>query len=648
MAEFYGTPGGDGFTGTEGDDSLFGWEGADTLSGAGGNDFIFGGAQNDVIDGGEGNDSVDASDGDDNVQGGAGDDTINGGQGTDTVDGGEGNDLLLATHGFVAGGAGNDRLGIDTSSFSVAIDGGDGLDTADFSIVSVWPNYHSVSISLAAGTVMSAGGSATLSQVEGVIGTAAADWIEGNAVDNALQGGGGNDTLAGLAGADSLDGGAGDDVLDGGSGNDTLDGGNDIVAGDIAVMHGLQSQYTIQRNEATGEVVITDHVAGRDGTDTLRSVEKVQFTDALFALVDRPQGQVGTPGNDTMQGASAGIAMYGMGGNDVIDSAGGGSILYGGDGNDSLHGLPGSDQLFGGAGNDTVEGFNGNVLYGEDGNDTVFLTGLQQATITIYGGNGDDRVFGSGYIDGGAGNDDVDGEGTLVGGDGDDVLTGSYTHPGLLDGGAGNDQVRGAGLLKGGDGNDVISVLGSDDTVDGGDGTDTAFLVGSATGYTITYSGGTVTANSALYGSAATIVNTERLDFLDRNDIAFDIDGNAGRAYRLYQAAFDRKPDLGGLGYQIHDLDTKWSLEVVASNFIASPEFQATYGNVDDTQFITLLYRNVLHREPDTGGLAYHLGEFAQHQTRADVLIHFSESPENQANVIGDIAQGIHFIRFVG
>jgi serralysin len=100
-------------------------------------------------------------------------------------------------------------------------------------------------------------------------------------------------------------------------------------------------------------------------------------------------------------------------------------------------------------------------------------------------------------------------------------------------------------------------------------------------------------------------------------------------------------PDTAGLKYQTNALDSGYSLSTVAGNFIASPEFQRTYGNVSDTQFITLLYQNVLHRAPDAGGLQYHLNEIATGQSRADVLTHFSESPENQANLIGQIGNGV-------
>ncbi len=52
----------------------------------------------------------------------------------------------------------------------------------------------------------------------------------------------------------------------------------------------------------------------------------------------------------------------------------------------------------------------------------------------------------------------------------------------------------------------------------------------------------------------------------------------------------------------------------------------------------------MLHRAPDTGGLQFHLDEFAHGESRADMLIHFSESPENQANVIGQIDNGMLYV----
>jgi hypothetical protein len=176
--------------------------------------------------------------------------------------------------------------------------------------------------------------------------------------------------------------------------------------------------------------------------------------------------------------------------------------------------------------------------------------------------------------------------------------------------------------------------------VDGGSGIDTMVLFGHRDQYYIQH---TATGFS-IYGNGVDewVTNVERIQ-LTNGFLALDVNGHGGQAYRLYQAAFDRKPDAGGLGYQMHQLDLGFSLSQVASAFIASPEFQSKYGNVDDRQFVTLLYHNVLDREPDQGGLEYHLNDLAHGVTRAQILCNFSESPENQANVIGSIQDGMFY-----
>jgi serralysin len=176
--------------------------------------------------------------------------------------------------------------------------------------------------------------------------------------------------------------------------------------------------------------------------------------------------------------------------------------------------------------------------------------------------------------------------------------------------------------------------------IDGGAGLDTMVLFGHRDQYFIQH---TATGFS-IYGNGVDewITNVERIQ-LTNGYLALDINGNAGQAYRLYQAAFDRTPDAPGLGYQMHQLDLGFSLAQVANAFIASPEFQTKYGNVSNEQFVTLLYNNVLDRAPDQGGLAYHLNDLAHGVTRAQILCNFSESPENQANVIGSIQDGMFY-----
>jgi V8-like Glu-specific endopeptidase len=219
--------------------------------------------------------------------------------------------------------------------------------------------------------------------------------------------------------------------------------------------------------------------------------------------------------------------------------------------------------------------------------------------------------------------------------------TAPVSSPNIFMGTSGSDSFTGTA------GRDVFTGIAGNDHFDGSDGLDVAVFTGTRASHTITFpAANELQVADGVPGRDGTdlLWNVERVQF-DDYTVAFDIHGDAGAAYRLYQAAFDRAPDLPGLGYQTNALDSGLSLSQVAGNFIASPEFQAKYGNVaNDTQFITLLYQNVLHRAPDDGGLQYHLDEIARGESRADVLTHFSESPENQANVIGQIENGIVFV----
>jgi len=85
------------------------------------------------------------------------------------------------------------------------------------------------------------------------------------------------------------------------------------------------------------------------------------------------------------------------------------------------------------------------------------------------------------------------------------------------------------------------------------------------------------TFNLTTQDGTVTATGFERVNFSD-GSLALDINGDAGQAYRLYQAALDRTPDAVGLGYWISALDGGTSLNTAAADFIASSEFQQLYG----------------------------------------------------------------------
>jgi hypothetical protein len=142
-----------------------------------------------------------------------------------------------------------------------------------------------------------------------------------------------------------------------------------------------------------------------------------------------------------------------------------------------------------------------------------------------------------------------------------------------------------------------------------------------------------------------TVTNPFRLDFTDVS-LAFDIDGNAGKMYRLYQSAFNRQPDAGGLGYWLKILDGGATLQQAASAFAASGEFKTLYGsNPSKEQMVTAAYNNVLHRDPDSTGFQYWLDGFKNGLTLEGLLLNFADSKENRDQTAAAVANGIVYIR---
>jgi|GEM_PF-360254 len=102
-----------------------------------------------------------------------------------------------------------------------------------------------------------------------------------------------------------------------------------------------------------------------------------------------------------------------------------------------------------------------------------------------------------------------------------------------------------------------------------------------------------------------------------------------GAVYRLYQATLDRKPNMEGYGNWSERLDSgSWTLTQVADGFTGSSEFQSTYGALDNEDFVTLLYNNVLDRDPDAQGLTNWTSRLDGGMSRAEVVTGFSQSAE--------------------
>lgn len=240
---------------------------------------------------------------------------------------------------------------------------------------------------------------------------------------------------------------------------------------------------------------------------------------------------------------------------------------------------------------------------------------------------------------------------------------------------SGDDTFNGSLLVKdyanGYSGNDTMSGFGATprnlDVFFGGDGIDTAIFPSKAADYLVRASNSVydparnksdlqghniINQSNPSYGKAD-LYQVERIRFSD-SSLALDSAGNAGKAYRVYKAAFARDPmsgDKAGLGYWIAQIDQGMDMVEVAARFIDSPEFRGLYGqNPSNADFLTKVYANVLGRTPDQVGYNWWLNELNTNptKTKAKVLADFAESGENQTGVAALIGNGIAYEPWVG
>lgn len=559
----------------------------------------FGGTDKINILGGTGRFSFRGTDLADAIQGSARDERFILEQGSDTLDGGGGFDTLRYDRGGV--GAVNVNLpgGVvtgtwDGNAFTHTVSNIEQFrgsrDGNDFMLGDGGDNFFDAY-----------NGNDTL------VGSAGNDTLRGRDGNDSLVGGADDDRLEGGEGNDTLIGGAGSDQLRGGNGNDLLDPGSNTDFDDIDAGAGIDTIQTASLG-ATSFLNVAHYSLSDSGIPQVITVNATGN-----ATIDK-----GFQGTTTILNAEIPMLGYGLG---IVGSNTG-----------DIFDLDVSDggylEVTGGRGDDTFDlsASTGEVkfLFQRDANGAEATQG---AIVNLT----------SGLVS----NDGFGGTDTITGGDQVDYL-----------------QVRGtafADILAGSNGADSFDLRdGGNDTVDGGAGDrDQIRYHRLDTGVMVDLSAGTATAEGP-DGFTHSLANIEWVQGSNFDDQIFgDLGDNrlrgqdgddalwgdgldigavrevSSQVYRLYDALLDREPD-----YASHGLWTQWivedrfSLEEVSAGFVNSAEFQRVYGGVDNSEFVALLFRNVLEREPGPGaqGFVNALNDGAL--TRQEVALQFSETQE--------------------
>ncbi len=114
---------------------------------------------------------------------------------------------------------------------------------------------------------------------------------------------------------------------------------------------------------------------------------------------------------------------------------------------------------------------------------------------------------------------------------------------------------------------------------------------------------------------------------------ATDYTQNDAEILRLYRAFFNREPDTDGAKYWLNQARNGRPVDNIGRFFATSDEFNTTYGPLNDVQFMTVVYQNVLDRGPDPEGFDFWIGQMnpadnTPPMERHRVVLLFAFSPE--------------------
>ncbi|RKK02405.1 DUF4214 domain-containing protein, partial [Teichococcus wenyumeiae] len=108
----------------------------------------------------------------------------------------------------------------------------------------------------------------------------------------------------------------------------------------------------------------------------------------------------------------------------------------------------------------------------------------------------------------------------------------------------------------------------------------------------------------------------------------WDVDDQMADIARLYKAVLDRAPDAGGLQFWDAKADGGMSTAHMANLFAQSDEFQARFPGASDVDFVQMVYANTLGRVGEAAGEAFWVDHLAHGMTRGEVVAGFADSVE--------------------
>jgi len=119
-------------------------------------------------------------------------------------------------------------------------------------------------------------------------------------------------------------------------------------------------------------------------------------------------------------------------------------------------------------------------------------------------------------------------------------------------------------------------------------------------------------------------------EFSHSANVSLPLTAHEAAVSRLYSAYFGRVPDAHGL---IFWLGSGLDVPSISAVLLDSEEFRSRFGPLSDSDFLTLMYQQVLLREPDEPGFQYWRSQLLRGLGRAQFVAHFSDSKEHRSRL---------------
>lgn len=230
----------------------------------------------------------------------------------------------------------------------------------------------------------------------------------------------------------------------------------------------------------------------------------------------------------------------------------------------------------------------------------------------------------------------------------DRVIVGSAGNDHIIVADARNTQIvlgSGNSSVVAGNGFDTIIAGLGNSTISGSGGDDIVQLRGNASNYKVTVNNGHAIVTDNVSDKVTDISKIQYVQLDNGKALVFASNTVEAAVTTLYETAFGRTADAGGLDYWFDVAKAGVSLSAIAEAFTSSSEFQSTSALLNDESFVASLYRNTFDRDGEDAGVAYWVDALTHGSTRADLIKSFADiasqnidgTVQTEAIVVGSV-----------